>query len=208
MFDPSTRSGIITPFGSLVEPLVYCRITSRSGSGGGDLDRIGAAVAAAHDGGHRHERRVARRRLVERGQQIVDQHDLCPPMTDAGAGRLDEHLERAHAHRQRQHHARRADQPAALDDRDQRPARRPEDGDVVARHDAARLQRGADGSGLVVQLRPRDRRVAVRGDDGRTDEMNTGRPISGCLQALRDRCWMWHFPRLSHAHGAATTVAP
>ena len=35
MFDPSTRSGIITPFGSLVEPLVYCRITSRSGSGGG-----------------------------------------------------------------------------------------------------------------------------------------------------------------------------
>ena len=25
--------------------------------------------------------------------------------------------------------------------------------------------------------------VAVRGDDGRTDEMDTGRPISGCLQA-------------------------
>ncbi len=31
----STRSGIITPFGSLVEPLVYWRITSRSGSCGG-----------------------------------------------------------------------------------------------------------------------------------------------------------------------------
>ena len=31
----STRSGIITPFGSLVEPLVYWRMTSRSGSGGG-----------------------------------------------------------------------------------------------------------------------------------------------------------------------------
>ncbi len=35
MFAESTRSGIITPFGSLVEPLVYCRITRRSGSGGG-----------------------------------------------------------------------------------------------------------------------------------------------------------------------------
>ncbi len=32
MLAESTRSGIITPFGSLVEPLVYCRITSRSGS--------------------------------------------------------------------------------------------------------------------------------------------------------------------------------
>jgi hypothetical protein len=35
MFADSTRSGIITPFGSLVEPLVYCKITSRSGSWGG-----------------------------------------------------------------------------------------------------------------------------------------------------------------------------
>jgi hypothetical protein len=35
MFAVSTRSGIITPLGSLVEPLVYCRMTSRSGSGRG-----------------------------------------------------------------------------------------------------------------------------------------------------------------------------
>ncbi len=35
MLAVSTRSGIITPFGSLVEPLVYCRITRRSGSGAG-----------------------------------------------------------------------------------------------------------------------------------------------------------------------------
>ena len=35
----STRSGIITPFGSLVEPLVYCRMTSRSGSSGGSSSR-------------------------------------------------------------------------------------------------------------------------------------------------------------------------
>ena len=30
MLAVSTRSGIITPFGLLVDPLVYCRITSRS----------------------------------------------------------------------------------------------------------------------------------------------------------------------------------
>ena len=35
MLAQSTRSGIITPFGSLVDPLVYCRITRRSGSGDG-----------------------------------------------------------------------------------------------------------------------------------------------------------------------------
>ncbi len=39
MFADSTRSGIITPFGSLVEPLVYCRMTSRSGSGAGTSRR-------------------------------------------------------------------------------------------------------------------------------------------------------------------------
>ncbi len=35
----STRSGIMTPLGSLVEPLVYCRMTNRSGSGGGISSR-------------------------------------------------------------------------------------------------------------------------------------------------------------------------
>ena len=35
MLAHKTRSGIITPFGSLVEPDVYCRMTSRSGSSGG-----------------------------------------------------------------------------------------------------------------------------------------------------------------------------
>ncbi len=35
MFADKTRSGIITPFGSLVEPLVYWRMTSRSASGCG-----------------------------------------------------------------------------------------------------------------------------------------------------------------------------
>ena len=43
----STRSGIITPFGSLVEPLVYCRITRRSGSGAGTSSRSPDGTPAA-----------------------------------------------------------------------------------------------------------------------------------------------------------------
>ncbi len=39
MLADRTRSGIITPFGSLVEPLVYCRITSRSESYSGASKR-------------------------------------------------------------------------------------------------------------------------------------------------------------------------
>ena len=35
MFAPTQRSGSITPFGAAVEPLVNCRIASRSGSSGG-----------------------------------------------------------------------------------------------------------------------------------------------------------------------------
>ena len=47
MLADSTRSGIITPFGSLVEPLVYCRMTSRSGSGGGSSRRRRSARPGA-----------------------------------------------------------------------------------------------------------------------------------------------------------------
>jgi hypothetical protein len=39
MLAASTRSGIITPFGSLVDPLVYCKMTSRSGSSAGISSR-------------------------------------------------------------------------------------------------------------------------------------------------------------------------
>ncbi len=47
MLAASTRSGIITPFGSLVDPLVYCRITSRSGSwaGSSNFSPLGAFAA-------------------------------------------------------------------------------------------------------------------------------------------------------------------
>ena len=156
---PSTRSGIITPFGSLVEPLVYCRMTSRSGSGAGISSALGAGAARA--GQHDVERarsagrRAPARRTAASWSSIS--RSLASPWRMRARVRLDELLERAHAHRQRQHHRRRAGQPAALDGGDQRPAGRAEDGHVVAGRDAPGLEGGADGPGLVVELRPRTR---------------------------------------------------
>ena len=54
-------------------------------------------------------------------------------------------------------------------------ARRAEDGDVVAGHEAPRLQRGADGPGLVVELAPRHAlRLAVGASPTRR---RSGRPV-------------------------------
>ena len=50
------------------------------------------------------DRRVAGHRLEERGQLVVDQQELGVAVADAGPGRLDELLDRAQPHRQRQHH--------------------------------------------------------------------------------------------------------
>ena len=63
-FADSTRSGIITPFGSLVEPLVYCRMTRRSGSGAGTSQAVAArdAGGTGQHGADRLDRRVARGR--------------------------------------------------------------------------------------------------------------------------------------------------
>src|SRR4029079_1734195 len=49
MFAASTRSGIITPLGSLVDPLVYCRITKRSGSCEGISNRSPLGAVDAPD---------------------------------------------------------------------------------------------------------------------------------------------------------------
>ncbi len=186
MLADSTRSGIITPFGSLVEPLVYCRITSRSGSGvgssraspDGSQRAPGSTALIDSIGG------VALDRLVERGELVIDQQQLGVAVLHTGAGRQHELLERPHPHRQRQHHRRRTGQPAAAHDRDQRPARGPEDRHVVAGDQPARLQCRADDPRLVVDLPPRDvHRQSTLGDGG-ADEPDAGRPIGGRLQAL------------------------
>ena len=57
---------------------------------------------------------------------------------------------------------------------------------MVAGHEAAGLERGADGAGVVVDLRPRDERIALGGGDGRADEADAGRPIGGGDQPLDD----------------------
>ena len=96
--------------------------------------------------------------LVERGEQVVDQDELGVAVADAGPGRVDERLQRAHPHRQRQDHRGDAGHPAAADRRDQAAARRAEDRHVVAGAEAPGLQGGADGPGLVVELAPRHER--------------------------------------------------
>ena len=58
-------------------------------------------------------------------------------------------------HRQREHDQGRAAQPDRLDRGDQRPGGGAEQGDVVAGLDAAGLEVGGHGLGLVVELPPR-----------------------------------------------------
>ena len=120
-------------------------------------------------------------------------------MADARPRALDERVERPHAHRQRQHHAGHPGQPAALDDRDQRARRRPEDCHVIAGHQAARLQRGTDRAGLVVDLRPGDE-VGAGGralrHDALSDEAHTVlrglRAAGGGDEAVDDRSAFGH----------------
>ena len=63
---------------------------------------------------------------------------------------------------------------------------RPEDGHVVAGHQAARLQRGADDAGLVVDLAPRDERISRGRGDRRADEAHPGGPVGGGDDAIDD----------------------
>ena len=214
MLATSTRSGIITPFGSLVEPLVYCRMTSRSGSCAGISRRSadGHVGGAGHDGVEPDGRRIARRRRVEVGQERVDQQQRGVAVDDAGARAVDERVERAHAHRQRQDHARQPGEPAALDGGDQLTRRGTEDGHVVAGHQAAGLERGADGAGLVVDLRPRDERVALGRGDGRADEAHPVGAVGGGDEPLDDpgagprqgqqRRAFWHASTLTRPRAA------
>ena len=68
---PRTRSGIITPLGSDVDPLVYCRIDSRSGSGVGELEarrRPGCPAPGCTDAERRRWAGRPATGLVEGGQ--------------------------------------------------------------------------------------------------------------------------------------------
>ena len=122
MLADSTRSGIITPFGSLVDPLVYCRITSRSGSCGGDLEGV-SRRAARSAGQHaapaeRSAGRPAPPRRTRRAASSIST-SLASPWRMRPRVRLDELLERSHPHRQREHHRGDAGHPASADGRHQ-----------------------------------------------------------------------------------------
>ena len=63
----------------------------------------------------------------------------------------------------------------------ERAAGRAEDGHVVAGGDAPGLEGGADGTGLLVELRPGEE-VAVRAGHGGTDEPDARRAGRGALE--------------------------
>ena len=133
-FAQRTRSGSITPFGSLVEPLVYCRIASRSGSSptasnssGPGRPRPGIRAGSSTD--RRIARRPVRRTARGRGRSAATRRRRC------GCGRgSDRRTPRASPSASAAAaRPRRARQPARLDGGDERAAGRPEDRHVVDR---------------------------------------------------------------------------
>ena len=177
------RCGSITPFGSLVDPLVNCRIASRSRSSStrSNASDLGRA-APGHEVGQQHGRRVAFGRLVERREIGIDQEESRVGVADARPRLVHELLERSHSHRQREHYGARAGDPARLDRSDERTAGRAEDRDVVAGLDATRLHAGADDARVVVQLRPRHEDAIVLRDERRSVP-----PIGGALDTSDQR---------------------
>ena len=67
------------------------------------------------------------------------------------------------------------------------PAGRTEDGDVVARLEAAGLEGGADGAGLVVELAPRDELGYAAGRHRGADEADAGRRVRRPFEPLDRR---------------------
>ncbi len=142
---------------------------------------------AGHHRLHRLDGRVAFDRGVEGGQLVVDQHELGVAVTNAGSGRLDEHIERTHPHRERQHHRREPGEPAAADDRHQVAAGRAQHGDVVTRHEPFRLERCGNGTSLVVDLIPANvHRLAV-GHHRVADESDSSTRARGCFESCDGR---------------------
>ena len=198
----STRSGIITPLGSLVEPLVYCRMTSRSGSCGGISQPLAARHCrrAGQHGRHRLDRRVAgrRRRRTPASRSSISTSLASPwRMRGAGATRRTRRATPS-ASAAAAPSTGDAGQPAALDDRDQRRG-------WWAR--GWRRGRRAPGRGPAGRRRPPGRR---RGSapTARTRRRRPARPTSptnrtpvgsvgGLIEAVDDRVgavvatWRW-----------------
>ena len=136
-------------------------------------------------------RRCAGRRVEERCQIGIDDHEAGVGVGDPTAGLLDELLDRAQPHREGKRDDRAAGEERRLDGRDQGPGAAPEDADVDAGADPAGLEGGGDPARVVVEARPLDpvdgsaRRV--RGACRRPHERDGGGPVGGGLEARNDR---------------------
>ena len=134
--------GASRPSGSDVEPLVNCRIARRSGSSAGRSSRsptdarglrrqvVEGTIAAP-----------AGRRVEERRELGVDDDDARRRRARCAAGLVDELLDRAEAHRERQRDDGAAGEPDRLQRGHERPRRRPDDARRALPAHAACLQR-------------------------------------------------------------------
>ena len=161
--------------GSAVLPLVNCRIaiasrrpwqTRTSGP------RPGAGV--------RRTRSSTMSAGTKIGQLRVDEHDGGVCVGDASTRRLDELVDRTESHGQREHRERGPREPRGLDRSDECSGRRAEDRDGAPGSDVARLERGRERAGFVVEPCPLDHFAGVAGTIGRTGHEGDGAPPIGC----------------------------
>ena len=133
---------------------------------------VGGTLVAARRGAQLlelHDRRVARFGVEELAELRVDHDDLRVGVDDEPAGLGDEVLDRGQPHWQREDYDGGARQPGGLDGRDERTGRSAEQRDVAPRPDAAGLEGGGHGSGVLVETGPLDALAAVgarRSDEG------------------------------------------
>jgi hypothetical protein len=101
----------------------------------------------------------------ERRQLLVDQHELGVRAVDALAGLGHELLDRGEAHGQRQHDERGAGQPDGLDRGHERAGGGRQEGDVVPRLDALRLEGGGVALRVPVEVSPGDDLLGAPDDE-------------------------------------------
>ena len=125
--------------------------------------RRGAQFLELHDG------RVTRFGVEELAELRVDHDDLRVGVDDEPAGLGDEVVDGGQPHRQWEHDDGGARKPGGLDGGDERAGRGAEQRDVAPRPDAAGLEGGGHGSGVLVEAGPLDAFAAVsarRSDEG------------------------------------------
>ena len=211
----ATRCGSITPFGSLVEPLVNCRMASAvrvvapafERIAARDAGRPGSTVLIDSVGGSPSAGSMNGASWWSISSSLASAWRMRARVWD------DELLDRAHPHRQRQHHDGGAGQPAAActivtsgagwSGRGWPRGRR---GSSPCAWSAA-----ADRPGVVVELGPRDRRPRRRRASPRPRRRGPPLGASAAVRAFDDRAGgtahgtRRYCPGLARREGIATT---